>query len=39
LKVINNEDVEEFFMLERMRALKNDDNVSYEDAKKELGWK
>lgn len=39
LKVIKNEDVEEFFMLERIRALKNDDNVSYEDAKKELGWK
>lgn len=39
LRVINNEDVEAFFMLEKMRALKNDENVSYEDAKKELGWK
>ena len=38
LKVINNEDVEEFFMLEKMRALKNNEDVSYEDAKKELGW-
>jgi ABC-type Zn uptake system ZnuABC Zn-binding protein ZnuA len=39
LKVIKNEDVEGFFMLERMKALKNGDNVSYEDAKKELRWK
>jgi hypothetical protein len=39
LTVIKNEDVDEFFMLERMKALKNDENVSYEDAKKELGWK
>jgi transcriptional regulator with XRE-family HTH domain len=39
LKVIKNEDVDEFFMLESMKALKNDENVSYLDAKKELGWK
>lgn len=39
LKIIENEDVEEFFMLERMKALKNDENVSYSDAKNTLGWK
>lgn len=38
LNVIDNEDVEEFFMLEKMRALKDDDTISYQEAKKELGW-
>lgn len=39
LKIIENEDVEEFFMLERMKALKNDENIAYSDAKNTLGWK
>jgi predicted transcriptional regulator len=39
LKVIKNDDVDEFFMLERMKSLKDDENISYKDAKIELGWK
>ena len=39
IHVIENEDVDDFLMLELMRSRKNDENVSLADAKKELGWK
>lgn len=39
IKIIENEDVEDYLMLQLMRERKNDESVSYEDAKKLLQWK
>ncbi len=36
--VIDNEDVEEFVMLEVLRSRKNDENLSGEEFKKLMGW-
>ena len=38
IQVIDNEDVENYYMLLVMRSLKDDETVSYADAKKDLGW-
>ncbi len=40
LSVVNNEEVENYIMLQLMRWRKDDENISYEDYKKEIGaWK
>ncbi|MEA5140492.1 hypothetical protein [Arcicella rigui] len=39
IKVIENEDVENYLMLEIMKSRKDDENVPYSEAKKLLGWK
>ncbi|MDQ6814873.1 MAG: hypothetical protein M3040_14150 [Bacteroidota bacterium] len=40
LQVINNEEVENYLLLELMRSRKDDKEVSYEDYKKEIStWK
>lgn len=39
MKVIENEDTENYLMLQIMRAAKNDETVSYAEFQKEMGWK
>src|SRR5260221_13238205 len=39
LGVIDNEDTENYLMLQLMRAAKKDETVSYEEFQKEMGWK
>lgn len=39
MEVIENEDTENFLMLQLMRAAKNEETVSYEAFQKEMGWK
>jgi hypothetical protein len=40
LQVINNEEVENFLMIELMRHKKDEEEISYEDYKKEISsWK
>ena len=40
LQVINNEEVENYIILELMRNRKDDDEISYEDCKKVISsWK
>ncbi len=40
LKVVDNEDVENFIMLEIMRSRKNDETVTYDEYKAEIAsWK
>ena len=36
MQVIDNEDVEDFLMLQEMRALKDEETISYEDFLKEI---
>ncbi len=39
LKVVDNEEVENFIMLEIMRSRKNDETVPLSELKEEFGWK
>lgn len=39
MEVIENEDTENYLMLQLMRAAKNEETVSYEEFQKEMGWK
>ena len=39
MEVIENEDTENYLMLQLMRAAKNEETVSYEAFQKEMGWK
>jgi hypothetical protein len=39
MQVIENEDTDNFLMLQLMRAAKNDETVSYAEFQKEMGWK
>ncbi|HTI08159.1 MAG TPA: hypothetical protein VL832_06370 [Puia sp.] len=39
MEVIENEDTENYLLLQLMRAAKKDETVSYEEFKKEMGWK
>jgi adenylate cyclase class IV len=39
MEVIDNEDVEEFVMLEVLRSRKDDENLSSDEFKKLMGWK
>ena len=39
MQVIDNEDTEEYLMLQLMRAAKNEETVSYAEFQKEMGWK
>ena len=39
LTIIINEDVENYLLLEQMRALKNEETVTLAEFKKEMGWK
>lgn len=38
IELIDNESVEEYYMLLMMRHFKDDESLSYQEAKKELGW-
>ena len=39
LQFIENEETENYLMLELMRAAKKEETVSYEEFKKQVGWK
>jgi len=39
MQVKENEDTDNFLMLQLMRAAKNDETVSYAEFQKEMGWK
>jgi hypothetical protein len=39
IAVIENEDTENYLMLELMRAAKEEETVSYDEFQKEMGWK
>ncbi|MES2795314.1 MAG: hypothetical protein V4683_05075 [Bacteroidota bacterium] len=39
IQVIDNEEVEEYIMLEILRSRKNDENLSGEEFKNLMGWK
>ncbi|MDQ6844150.1 MAG: hypothetical protein M3Z92_07345 [Bacteroidota bacterium] len=39
LGIVDNEEVENYLMLETMRSLKNEETISFEELKKEMGWK
>ena len=39
MQVIDNEDTENYLMLQLMRAAKNEETVSYAEFQKEMGWK
>ena len=39
MKVMVNEDTENYLMLQLMRAAKKEETVSYEEFQKEMGWK
>ena len=39
MAVIENEDTENYLMLELMRAAKNEETVDYSGFQKEMGWK
>ena len=39
LTVIDNEDVENFLMLEQMRNMEEEETITAEQFKKEMGWK
>jgi uncharacterized protein YjcR len=39
LKVIENEDVENYLMLEQLRSLKEEETMTLAEFKKEMGWK
>lgn len=39
MEVIENEDTENYLMLQLMRAAKNGETVGYEEFQKEMGWK
>lgn len=39
LQLIENEETENYLMLELMRAAKKEETVSYEEFKKQVGWK
>jgi hypothetical protein len=36
--IIDNEDIEDFVMLEIMRRIKDEETISLEEFKKEMGW-
>ena len=39
MQLIENEDTDNYLMLQLMRAAKNDETVSYAEFQKEMGWK
>ena len=39
LRIIDNEDVENYLMIEQMRSMKDEETISLEEFKKEMGWK
>ncbi len=39
MEVIDNEETENYLMLQLMRAAKIDETVTYEEFQKEMGWK
>ena len=39
MEVIENEDTENYLLLQMMRASKGEETVSYEEFKHEMGWK
>ena len=39
LTVIDNEDVEEYLLLQQMRSLKDEETITLEEFKKQAGWK
>ena len=39
LKIIDNDDVEDYLMMEHMRSLKGEETVTLDEFKKQMGWK
>lgn len=39
LTIIDNEDSEDYVLLQIMRSMENEETISLEQAKKEMGWK
>ncbi|MBX9782630.1 MAG: hypothetical protein K2X48_04965 [Chitinophagaceae bacterium] len=39
LSIVANEDVEDYLMLQHMRSLENEETISLDAFKKEMGWK
>lgn len=39
LEIVDNEDSEDYIMLQIMRSLEDEETVSLEEAKKQMGWR
>ena len=39
LAVVDNEDVEDYLLLEHMRSIKDEETITLDEFKKQMGWK
>ena len=39
LAVVDNEDVEDYLLLEHMRSIKHEETITLDEFKKQMGWK